>query len=143
MIFVVAADVLLDGYNNAVSNRTTFPLSGGVISLKSEHPKWTGKPSSSCRTIIFLHRRSLVGVLVSSKANPTSFNDFNNASGGNQFVTNFFQTTGEGLACFNIDLTKTGVDGVKDGSNVTIEVVFNGGDGALYQVRLISCPMPF
>jgi hypothetical protein len=33
---------ILDGYTDAVSNRTTFPLSNGVISMNSEHPQWTG-----------------------------------------------------------------------------------------------------
>jgi len=104
-----------DGYTNAVSNRTTFPLSNGVIVLNSEHPVWT------------------VGVLVSTKQNPTSFNDFNNGTGGNQLAVNFFQTSGEGLACFNIDLSKSGIDGVNDGANITLEVAFDGGDGQLYQ----------
>jgi hypothetical protein len=49
-------------------------------------------------------------------------------------AVNFFQTSGEGLACFNIDLSKSGIDGVKDGANVSIEVAFDGGDGTLYQV---------
>ena len=31
----------VDGYNTAVDNRTEFPLSGGQISLNSEHPIWT------------------------------------------------------------------------------------------------------
>jgi hypothetical protein len=76
----------------------------------------------------------VVGILVSTKQNPSSFNDFNNASGGNQLAVNFFQTSGEGLACFNIDLSKSGISGVTDGANVSIEVVFDGGDGTLYQV---------
>jgi len=104
-----------DGYTNAVSNRTVFPLSSGVITLNSEHPQWT------------------VGVLVSTKPNPSSFSDFNNASGGNQVVVNFFQTSGAGLACFNMDLSRSGVSGVVNGANVSIEVVFDGGDGQLYQ----------
>jgi hypothetical protein len=33
----------LDGYTDAVSNRTAFPLANGVISLNSEHPTWTGE----------------------------------------------------------------------------------------------------
>lgn len=76
----------------------------------------------------------LVGVLVSTKSNPTSFNDFNDASGNNQLVTQFFQTTGEGLAYFTVDLSKSNVTGLSDGANVTLEVAFNGGDGTLYQV---------
>lgn len=130
---------ILDGYTNAVSNRTTFPLSNGVISMNSEHPQWTG--TSQLHNIYsddtFNCRTNAVGVLVSTKQNPASFNDFNNATGGNQLVVNFFQTSGEGLACFNIDLSKSGIDGVKDGANVSIEVAFDGGDGALYQVLYV------
>jgi hypothetical protein len=73
-------------------------------------------------------------VLVSTKQNPTSFNDFNTANGSNQLVVNFFQTSGEGVACFNIDLAKSGISGLVDGANVTVEVAFDGGDGELYQV---------
>jgi hypothetical protein len=29
-----------DGYTNAVSNRTVFPLKGGIIELNSEHDTW-------------------------------------------------------------------------------------------------------
>ncbi len=30
-----------DGYPNAASNRTLFPLSGGYITLRTGHPSWT------------------------------------------------------------------------------------------------------
>ncbi|KZP04550.1 hypothetical protein FIBSPDRAFT_722752 [Athelia psychrophila] len=100
-----------DGYTQAVSNRTVFPLSNGVISMNSEHPAWT------------------VGVIISTAQNPTSFNDFNNSAP----AVPFFQTTGEGIACFEIDLLKSGISGLVDGANITIEVVFDGGDGQLYQ----------
>ncbi|KAF7982066.1 hypothetical protein HWV62_30358 [Athelia sp. TMB] len=100
-----------DGYTQAVSNRTVFPISNGVISMNSEHPSWT------------------VGVIVSTAQNPTAFSDFNNSAPAVQF----FQTSGEGIACFNIDLLKSGISGLVDGANVTIEVVYDGGDGELYQ----------
>jgi len=100
-----------DGYTQAVSNRTVFPLSNGVISMNSEHPAWT------------------VGVIISTAQNPTSFNDFNNSAP----AVPFFQTTGEGIACFEIDLLNSGISGLVDGANITIEVVFDGGDGQLYQ----------
>ena len=79
-----------------------------------------------------------VGVLVSTKPNPSSFNDFNNANGSNQLAVNFFQTSGQGPMCFNIDLSKSGISGVTDGANVSIEVAFDGGDGQLYQVRYVA-----
>ena len=46
----------------------------------------------------------------------------------------FFQQSGEGLYCFPIDLATSNVAGIKDGANVTIQIVFDGGDGTLYQV---------
>ena len=46
--------------------------------------------------------------------------------------------SGEGLACFNIDLGKSGIAGVQENANVSIEVVFDGGDGQLYQVLYVS-----
>ena len=35
-------EYIVDGYSDAVSNRTVFPISNGVINLNSEHPTWTG-----------------------------------------------------------------------------------------------------
>ncbi|KAF8845410.1 hypothetical protein BDN67DRAFT_919949 [Paxillus ammoniavirescens] len=103
-----------DGYNNAVTNRTVFPLSNGVINLNSEHPTWT------------------VGVVVSTKQDPTSFGDFNSSSGV-QLAVPYFQQNGEGKYCFPIDLAQAGFSGIQDGANVTIQVIFDGGDGQLYQ----------
>lgn len=103
-----------DGYNNAVSNRTVFPLANGVINLNSEHPQWA------------------VGVIVSTDQDPTSFSDFNSSS-GYQMAVQYFESSGEGQYCFPIDLAAAGVSGIQDGANVTIQVVFNGGDGTLYQ----------
>lgn len=133
---------VVDGYTNAVNNRTVFPLTGGVIQLNSEHPKWTGmhKLSAWCFST-HLSLSNSVGVLISTKSDPTSFNDFNDANGNNQLVTQFFQATGEGLAYFSVDLSKSNVTGLKDGVNATFEVTFNGGDGTLYQVcALINLP---
>ncbi|KAH7921262.1 hypothetical protein BV22DRAFT_1072662 [Leucogyrophana mollusca] len=105
-----------DGYNDAVNNRTVFPLSNGIINLNSEHPQWTA------------------GVIVSTKADPTSFGDFNNSAGTYQLVVQYFQQSGEGKFCFPIDLAaNSNVTGLTDGANVTIQVIFNGGDGNLYQ----------
>jgi hypothetical protein len=32
---------MADNYVNAVSNRSEFPLSGGFVTLDSEHPTWS------------------------------------------------------------------------------------------------------
>ncbi|KAI6005082.1 hypothetical protein F5J12DRAFT_124376 [Pisolithus orientalis] len=103
-----------DGYTDAVSNRTVFPLANGVINLNSEHPQWA------------------VGVIVSTQQDPTSFAAFSSSS-GYQMAVQYFETSGEGQYCFPIDLASSGVSGIQDGANVTIQVVYDGGDGTLYQ----------
>ncbi|KAF9480446.1 hypothetical protein BDN70DRAFT_856857 [Pholiota conissans] len=97
-----------DGYLTAVSNRTEFPLSGGFFSLNSEHPKWTA------------------GVLVSTLANPQSFDNFTR-------VNSFFQLAGEGAFCIPLDFSKSNDTSLTSGQNVTLQIVFDGGDGQLYQ----------
>jgi len=103
-----------DGYTDAVSNRTVFPISNGVINLNSEHTTWTA------------------GVIISTVQDPTSFSDFNSSS-GYQMVVPYFQTNGEGMFCFPVNITTSGVSGIQEGANVTIQVIFDGGDGVLYQ----------
>lgn len=49
-------------------------------------------------------------------------------------VVPYFQSSGEGLFCFPINIAASNVSGIQDGANVTIQVIFNGGDGTLYQV---------
>jgi hypothetical protein len=75
-------------------------------------------------------------VLISTKANPSSPGDFNtSASGGQfQFAVPPSQQSGEGVYCFTIDASKTGLGEIKDGANATLEIAFDGGDGNLYQV---------
>ncbi|KAF8203289.1 hypothetical protein BJ912DRAFT_943513 [Pholiota molesta] len=97
-----------DGYLNAVSNRSEFPLSGGFFTLNSEHPQWTA------------------GVLISTLDNPQSFNNFSQVNG-------FFQDQGEGAFCIPLDFSKSNVTSLSSGQNVTIQIVFDGGDGQLYQ----------
>ncbi|KAJ7683220.1 hypothetical protein B0H17DRAFT_1170000 [Mycena rosella] len=97
-----------DGYDNETTNKTVFPLTGGFFSLNSEHTSWTA------------------AVFLSTKANTTSFNDFQN-------VVPFFKLSGEGLFCLPLDFSKTNATGLTDGQNVTIEIVYDGGDGSLFQ----------
>ncbi|KAJ7706428.1 hypothetical protein B0H17DRAFT_1037165 [Mycena rosella] len=96
-----------DGYAET-TNKTVFPLTGGFFSLNSEHTSWTAS------------------VLISTKANTTSFQDFNT-------IVPFFKLSGEGLFCLPLDLSKTNATGLTDGQNVTIEIEFDGGDGPLFQ----------
>ncbi|RPD63158.1 hypothetical protein L226DRAFT_564447 [Lentinus tigrinus ALCF2SS1-7] len=104
-----------DGYVNSVSNRTTFPTSGGFISINSEHPSWT------------------LGGILASVQNPTNFTQFEDSNGNFQMFLPFFQTTGEGVYCVDVDLASSGISGIKSGANVTLQFVFDGGDGQLYQ----------
>jgi hypothetical protein len=68
-----------------------------------------------------------VGVELSTLENPTSFQNFTEA-------VPFFQVKGEGSFCFPVDFAASGISGLQDGSNVTIQLIFDGGDGQLYQV---------
>ncbi|KAI0314987.1 hypothetical protein OF83DRAFT_1134233 [Amylostereum chailletii] len=104
-----------DNYVNAVSNRTQFPLSGGFFTLNSEHPSW------------------VLGVLLSTDQDPSSFNDFKNSSGSDQLARNYATATGEGEFCIPLNLSNTGISGVQSGANVTLQFVFDGGDGQLFQ----------
>jgi hypothetical protein len=107
-----------DNYVQAVSNRSEFPLTGGFITLNSEHPSWT------------------FAILISTVQDPTSFNNFTNSSGGQQIVRNFASGSGEGGFCIPLDLNTTDISGVQNGANVTLQYIFNGGDGTLYEVCL-------
>ncbi|KAI0803055.1 hypothetical protein BC629DRAFT_1438146 [Irpex lacteus] len=93
---------------SADANRTEFPLSGGFISLNSEHPLWT------------------LGVELSTLQVATSFQNFTGA-------VPFFQVTGEGAFCFPVDFAASNITGLQDGANVTIQLIFDGGDGELFQ----------
>ncbi|KAI9057185.1 hypothetical protein FKP32DRAFT_1598656 [Trametes sanguinea] len=103
-----------DGYTTAVDNRTVFPTKGGFFSLHSEHPQWT------------------LGGIIATVQNPENFPAFQ-SNGQFQYVVPFFGTSGEGDYCYPIDLAATGISGIKDGANVTIQFIYNGGDGQLYQ----------
>ncbi|OCH96596.1 hypothetical protein OBBRIDRAFT_765503 [Obba rivulosa] len=116
-----------DGYANAVSNRTQFPISGGFFSLNSEHPQWT------------------LGAIISTVQNPNNFANFTDSSGNEQTAIPFFQTSGEGSFCAPLDISDiTGVT-LKAGMNVTVQWIFDGGDGELFQcadLTLADIPPP-
>jgi hypothetical protein len=71
--------------------------------------------------------RIAVGVLLSTKANPSQQSDFNTT------IVPLTKQSGQGTKCLPIDIT---VAGIADGANVTLELVYNGPDGILYQVRI-------
>ena len=73
-------------------------------------------------------------VLLSVAPNPNSFDTFK--SGGEDVYARFWANESKsGNFCVPLDLSASGASGVEDGANVTIQIVVNGGDGQLYQVR--------
>lgn len=87
------------------------------------------------RRSLRLTRLCTVGGVIATVQNPNSFDNFT-TDGQFQFVVPFFKTSGEGGFCFPVDLAAQNISGVKDGANVTIQLIYDGGDGQLYQVRI-------
>jgi hypothetical protein len=83
--------------------------------------------------------RVVVGVLISTKPNPYTITDFTNSSGQYQWVNEPNVHTGEGVYCVGpLNISCHHFAGVHDGANATLQIVYNGGDGILYQVcRLV------
>ncbi|KAH9487152.1 Copper acquisition factor BIM1 [Psilocybe cubensis] len=102
------------GYTDVTTNRTTFPLSNGFFKIETGHPGWTA------------------AVIISTAENPNSFDLFSK-DGERQFVRQFAKEDDAGAFCIPLNISAANIEGVRDGSNVTIQVVFDGGDGALYQ----------
>jgi hypothetical protein len=115
-VFVAANEPnFCGGYVQAVSNRSEYPLSGGIVTLRSGHPNWS------------------FAIIISTVQDPTSFDNFTNSTGGQQIVRNFVSGSGAGGFCIPLDLNNTDISGVQDGANVTIQYIYNGGDGSLYE----------
>ncbi|KAF9042094.1 hypothetical protein BJ165DRAFT_1327426, partial [Panaeolus papilionaceus] len=112
----VAADEpkFCGGHTDVTTNRTVFPLSGGIFSVRAGHPGWTA------------------GVIISTVSNPNNFDNFT-ANGQQQLVRGFAHEDNAGTFCMPLNISAANIPGVGDGSNVTIQVVFEGGDGNLYQ----------
>ncbi|ORX34762.1 hypothetical protein BD324DRAFT_634860 [Kockovaella imperatae] len=103
------------GFTN-VETRQPFPLMNGPIWIDSHHTAAT------------------LDAFLSVNQNPTSFNDFNTTSNGTAIpmVTNFFQIKEPGEFCWNVSLANLGI-GLQNGSLVTLQIQYDGGDGELYQ----------
>jgi hypothetical protein len=78
-----------------------------------------------------------VGVLLSTEQNPNSWESFS-LNETQTFVRDYAREEGAGTFCIPLDIAGANIPGAVDGANVTIQVVFEGGDGNLYQVRLLS-----
>ena len=74
-------------------------------------------------------------MIISTVPDPDNFANFTDSKGNFQMVVNYFETSGEGAFCAPINISAANIAGVTDGANVTIQFIFDGGDGELYQVR--------
>jgi hypothetical protein len=77
--------------------------------------------------------------MISTASDPTNFTYFHTSSGADQLVVGYFRGSGTTGLCLSVMPTAAGIPGVQDGANVTFQMVFNGGDGVLYQVRYTNC----
>lgn len=84
--------------------------------------------SSKISTTFLLLSWMIAQVLLSTSQNPTTFEDFNETS------VEWFSHSGAGESCIAVDFENLGIEGIKDGSNVTIQIQYNAGDGNLFQV---------
>lgn len=96
---------------DTVGTRTPFPLKGGFVEIDSGHTSYS----------------YVVNLLVDNA--PTTA-DFSNSTANVQVATG--SRSYPQAACLSLDdLSKNSE--AKAGANATIQVVYNGGDGALYQ----------
>nr|6IBH_A Chain A, Auxiliary activity CAZyme [Laetisaria arvalis]6IBH_B Chain B, Auxiliary activity CAZyme [Laetisaria arvalis]6IBI_A Chain A, Auxiliary activity CAZyme [Laetisaria arvalis]6IBI_B Chain B, Auxiliary activity CAZyme [Laetisaria arvalis]6IBI_C Chain C, Auxiliary activity CAZyme [Laetisaria arvalis]6IBI_D Chain D, Auxiliary activity CAZyme [Laetisaria arvalis]6IBJ_A Chain A, Auxiliary activity CAZyme [Laetisaria arvalis] len=115
--FVANDEVYFCGaHNNVTTNRTDFPLDGsGFVSIKSGHAPYT------------------VGAIISLETDADAWEDFKNSSGGDQIAIAYRQVDNSGTYCVPFNPSSLNIAGIQDGANATIQVVYTGGDGNLYQ----------
>ncbi|KAF8605009.1 hypothetical protein BDV93DRAFT_439668, partial [Ceratobasidium sp. AG-I] len=102
--------------------RSPFPLGAAGINIDSHHDT------------------ANVIALISFDANPQNITQFSNSSNGAQ-LTSFIKLDKQGEACIPVNIGALGIANVVNGTNATIQIQFDGGDGNLYQcadVTLIS-----
>jgi hypothetical protein len=91
-------------------------------------------PHVSCHC--FLRLGDTVAILILIVQDLTSFDNFTNFTGGQQLMRNFACGSGEGGFYIPLDLNNTDISGIQDGANVTLQYLYNGGDGSLYEESL-------
>lgn len=98
------------GFDTVASTRSQVPVSNAFVEIKSSHTSYSYK----------------VNVIVNN--NPTaadfSSNQLTEVAAGTRNYPD--------AACLSLDLGKN--TAIKAGTNATIQVIFSGGDGSLYQV---------
>jgi hypothetical protein len=97
------------GFNTVNTTRSQFPIKGGFLEINSEHVQYQ------------------YTVHLALNGNPTAA-DF---TGSNTTVANGTNSFPE-QACLPVDLSS--VSGAVDGAVGTLQIVYNAGDGLLYQV---------
>ncbi|KZT39069.1 hypothetical protein SISSUDRAFT_1032926 [Sistotremastrum suecicum HHB10207 ss-3] len=104
------------GFNN-VTNRTEFPLDAAEIQINSHH------------TLATVLIEVAVGI-----DDPSSFSQFNTTSSGQTYGPLVpFNQIPEGPACYNVDISSLGLENAQNGTNATIVIIYDGGDGNLFQ----------
>jgi hypothetical protein len=81
------------------------------------------------------HSTPTVWAEISFDSSPSNFTQFNTTSSG-QTYTNLvdFNQVPEAHACWNANVSTLAVPEARNGTNATILVLYEGGDGTLYQV---------
>ncbi|KAF8761820.1 Ctr copper transporter family [Rhizoctonia solani] len=97
------------GFPNA-GPRSSFPLGASGVVIDSTHDT------------------ANVIVLVSFDANPQNITQFSNSSNGAQ-LTSFVKLEKQGEACIPVNIQSLGLSNVSNGTNATIQIQYDGGDG--------------
>ncbi|KAG8812813.1 hypothetical protein FRC19_002875 [Serendipita sp. 401] len=101
---------------DSVTTRTPFPLGSAYIKLESEHEK------------------ANVQVMISFSTKPTTIQDFTNTTtGGEQPPVRAFLTVDGEDICIGVDIQSVGYPNATDNTPATLSILYEGGDGALFQ----------
>ncbi|CAK9779704.1 hypothetical protein CC85DRAFT_285170 [Cutaneotrichosporon oleaginosum] len=104
------------GFNTASAQRQPVPLNGAAIWINSHHQLAT------------------VDAFLSTQPDPKTWDDFNSTINGTSSImmaSDFFQVA-EGVACWNINFATLPYN-LTNGSQITLQIQYNGGDSPLYQ----------
>ncbi|EGG05037.1 Hypothetical protein MELLADRAFT_88366 [Melampsora larici-populina 98AG31] len=106
------------GLPTNASGRQPFPLSGSAPVHITSH-----------------HDNAQVAIILSVKADPTKFSDFN-STGKVDYLMPFSNTKGQQGFCFSVDIGTLATQirpSPTNGTLATLQVIFNGGDHPLFQ----------
>ncbi|CAE6495245.1 unnamed protein product [Rhizoctonia solani] len=127
------------GFSSAGA-RSPFPLGASGVLIDSAGARSPFPLGASGVLIDSHHDTANVIVLISFDANPQNITQFSNSSNGAQ-LTNFIKLEKQGEACLPVNIQSLGLSNVSNGTNATIQIQYDGGDGNLYQcadVTLLS-----